>query len=120
MKKCLLVFILFVGGVSLSSAFGGQNIPMHIIKDDPMSDGKTYMPPRPWYITQDEHELTLPAFEDDYLLELRDSDNSVVFVYYVYAGTTTVDLPSMLSGEFELRLVPFSATYYYRGRLELY
>lgn len=120
MKKCLLVFILFVGGVSLSSAFGGQNIPMHIIKDDPMSDGKTYMPRRPWYITQDEHELTLPAFEDDYLLELRDSDNSVVFVYYVYAGTTTVDLPSMLSGEFELRLVPFFATYYYRGRLELY
>jgi hypothetical protein len=63
--------------------------------------------------------LTLPGFEDDYTLELRDEDGTMVYSIYLSAGTTQVVLPSTLSGEYELRLIPFSATYYYRGYILL-
>ena len=79
--------------------------------------GPTYAPPRPWDITQDGYVLTMPAFEDDYILELRDENDVVVYTDYVPAGTTQIVLPSTLSGDFELRLV--ADTYYYRGYINL-
>ena len=118
MKKYLLTILLFVWGAFISNVFGGQNnIPMQIIKDGPGSNIGTYAPPRPWYIIQDDYVLTLPAFEDDYTLELRDATDTVVYTTYVAAGTTQVVLPSTLSGDFELRLV--AETYYYRGYISL-
>ena len=116
MKKVMIaVSLLIVGSVSSLSA--SVQIPMHVVNDGSASSRPTYAPPRPWYITQDDYVLTLPAFEDDLTLELRDEDCTVVYSTYVSAGTTTVVLPSTLSGEYELRLIPFSATYYYRGYL---
>jgi len=101
-------------------AFGAQHdIPMQIIREGSSDGGNTLAPPRPWYIIQDGYELTLPSFEDDYTLELRDATDTVVYSTYLPAGTTTVVLPSTLSGTFELRLVPFFATYYYRGYISL-
>jgi len=65
--------VLLLGGTIISTAFAGQqNIPMHIIDKDGVGNGHTYAPPRPWYIIQDDYTLTLPLFEDDYILELRD------------------------------------------------
>ena len=119
MKKYLLTILLFFGGLLFFDAFGGQNVPMQIIKDGPGSNIGTYAPARPWYIIQDDYVLTLPVFEDDYTLELRDATDTVVYSTYLPAGTTTVVLPSTLSGSFELRLVPFFATYYYRGYITL-
>jgi len=92
---------------------------MQIIREGSSDGGNTLAPPRPWYIIQDGYELTLPSFEDDYTLELRDATDTVVYSTYLPAGTTTVVLPSTLSGTFELRLVPFFATYYYRGYISL-
>lgn len=92
---------------------------MHIIDKGAIGDGNTLAPPRPWYIIQDDYVLTLPAFEDDFTLELRDANDTVVYTTCLYAGTTTVVLPSTLSGSFELRLVPLFATYYYRGYIDL-
>ncbi len=118
MKKLLLFMILLVGGGIF--AYGGQqNIPMQIIKNQPVGQNNPLSPPRPWYIIQDDYVLTLPAFEDDLTLELRDANETVVYTTCLYAGTTTVVLPSTLSGSFELRLVPFFATYYYRGYISL-
>ena len=113
MKKLLLAVLLLVGGCTF--AFGQNQIPMHIIDTGPLGGGNTLAPPRPWYITQDENVLTLPAFEDDLTLLLLDEDETIVYSTYVPAGTTQVILPTTLSGEFELRLIPFLATYYYRG-----
>ena len=90
---------------------------MHIIDQSSGGAGPTYAPPRPWYITQDDYVLTMPAFEDDLTLELRDENDVVVYTAYVPAGTTMIVLPSMLSGDFELRLV--ADTYYYRGYISL-
>lgn len=119
MIKKLLLTIAFFVGVNLSSLMAQQDIPMQIIDLSAGAGGATYAPPRPWYITQDDYVLTLPAFDYDYTLVLFDEEGIVVYSADYSAGTTTVTLPSTLSGEFELRLVPYAATYYYRGYMEL-
>lgn len=116
MKKVMIIALLLTGGGS--SSYGSPlQISMHFIKKGSSDSGNTLAPPRPWYITQDDYVLTMPAFEDDYFLELRDENDVVVYTDYVPAGTTQVILPSTLSGDFELRLV--GDTYYYIGYINL-
>lgn len=116
MKKVMLVALLLSGG-SISSYGSPVQITMHIIKDGAASSRPTYAPPRPWYITQNDNVLSMPAFEDNFTLELRDENDLVVYTDYVPAGTTQIVLPSTLSGDFELRLV--GDTYYYIGYISL-
>ena len=108
-KKLFLMIALLSGG-SISPLMALQNVPMQIVNKGGIGGGSTLAPPRPWYITQDDYVLTLPAFEDDYILELHDENDVVVYTDYVPAGTTQIVLPSTLSGDFELRLV--ADTYY--------
>ena len=122
MKQLILLALLFIGEAFFSDAYGSvsQSIPMQIIDENDLDPGgNTRAPARPWYITQDDNVLTLPAFDYAYTLVLLDEDGVVVYSADYSAGTTTAVLPSTLSGEFELRLVPYSATYYYRGYIEL-
>lgn len=117
MKKTLLFLLLLIGGCTF--AFGQHQIPMQIIDQSSMGNGPTNAPPRPWYITQDENVLTLPAFDEGFTLQLLDEDETVIYSTYIPAGTTLVVLPSTLSGEFELRLIPVLTSYYYRGYISL-
>ena len=116
MKKLLLAMFLLIGGGDF--AFG-QQIPMQIIKNQPIGQNNPLAPPRPWYITQNENILTLPAFDESFTLQLLDEDETVVYSTYIPAGTTQVVLPSTLSGDFEIRLIPYNAAYYFRGYLIL-
>ena len=118
-KRLLLIVAILVSG-QLSSLMAQQNIPMEIINKSSGAGGHTNIPPRPWYITQDDYVLTLPVFDYAYTLVLLDEDGGVVYSADFSAGTTTAVLPSTLSGEFELRLVPYATTYYYRGYIELW
>ena len=115
-KKLFLTITLLSGG-SFFPLMAQQNVPMQIVNKGGIGGGSTLAPPRPWYITQDDYVLTMPAFEDDYILELRDENDVVVYTDYVPAGTTQIVLPSTLSGDFELRLV--ADTYYYIGYIML-
>lgn len=116
MKKVVMVAFLLTGGCL--STFGSPvQISMHIINPTGPGGGNTLAPARPWYITQDDYILIMPAFEDDFTLELLDEDGVVVYSIYVPAGTTQIVLPSTLSGDFELRLV--ADTYYYIGYISL-
>ena len=116
LKKLFLAFAL-LSSWGVNSIYAGEQIPMHIINPTGPGGGNTLAPVRPWYITQDDYVLTLPTFEDDYTLELRDENDVVVYTTYVPAGMTIVVLPSTLSGDFELRLV--ADTYYYIGYIYL-
>lgn len=116
MKKVMMVTLLLTCG-SLASFGSPVQISMHIINPTGPQGGNTLAPARPWYITQDDYTLTMPAFEDDFTLELRDENDVVVYTAYVPAGTTMIVLPSTLSGDFELRLV--GDTYYYIGYITL-
>ena len=116
-KKIFLAIALFFG-VGVTSLWAAQ-IPIYIINPGPMSSGGTYAPARPWYITQDDYAFTLAATPEDYTLVLLDEDGEVVYSDALFSGSTMFVLPSTLSGDFELRLIPFASTYYYRGYLEL-
>ena len=50
-------------------------------------------------------------------MELLDEDGNVVYTDYLYAGQTSLTFPSMLSGEYTLRLTV--GNYYYIGVIEL-
>lgn len=114
MKKFILFVTLLIGGAIFS--FGAQqSIPMQIINGHNVGNGHTYAPARPWYITQDDYVFTLSASSEDYTLVLLDEDGEVVYTDTLSSGSTMFVLPSTLSGNYELRLVPFSSTYYYRG-----
>lgn len=115
-KKTAFCYCLFCGG-GATPLIAQENIPMQIIKENGPGGGNTLAPPRPWYITQNDFSLTLPALADDYTLELRNEEDVVVYTTFVPAGTTLIVLPSTLSGDFELRLV--GDTYYYRGYITL-
>lgn len=115
-KKVTMVALLLTMG-DVSPLMAQECIPMQVILNGASSDGPTYAPPRPWYITQNDFSLTLPALADDYTLELRNEEDVVVYTTFVPAGTTLIVLPSTLSGDFELRLV--GDTYYYRGYITL-
>ena len=117
MKKILFLCLCLLGGGIFFNAFAEEQIPMQIIKEGGCAGGNTLAPARPWYITQNDYVLTLPDFEDDYILELRDEDDVVAYTDDVPAGTTQIVLPSTLSGDFEIRLV--GDTYYYRGYISL-
>lgn len=117
MIKKLFLAIAFLGGGLFSPLMAQENIPMQIINESPASHTGSLAPVRPWYIIQDDYTLTMPAFEDDFTLELLDEDGVVVYSVYVPAGTTLIVLPPTLSGDFELRLV--ADTYYYRGYITL-
>ena len=117
MIKKLFLVIAFLGVGLFTPLMAQEEISMQVILKGASGSGPTYAPPRPWDITQDGYVLTMPAFEDDYILELRDENDVVVYTDYVPAGTTQIVLPSTLSGDFELRLV--ADTYYYRGYINL-
>lgn len=118
MKKIIIVTLFLTWGC-FKSFCSPVGIPMQIINKSASSSGPTYAPPRPWYIMQDDYTLTLPAFDYAYSLVLLDEDGVVVYSADYSAGTSTAVIPSTIFGEFELRLVPYAATYYYRGYIEL-
>jgi hypothetical protein len=116
-RKLVLFVILLIGGCSFS--YGAQQIPMQIINEGAASSGPTYAPARPWYITQDENVFTSSAIPEDYTLVLFDEDGEIVYSDTLLSGSTMFVLPSTLSGDFEIRLVPYDSTYYYRGYISL-
>ena len=116
MKKLIIFLLFLVGGGTF--AFGAQ-IPMQIIDPSLPSGGHPYAPVRPWYITQEDYVFTLSATPEDYTLVVLDEDDEVVYSDILLSGSTMFVLPSTLSGDFEIRLVPYASTYYYRGYIEL-
>ena len=111
MKKVILVALLLTGG-GISSYGDPVQVYMQIINKSASGAGPTYAPPRPWYITEDNYVLTIPAFEDDYTLELRDEDDNVVYSTVIPTGTTSLFLPSYLSGNYEIQIIQGNLCFY--------
>ena len=118
MYKKLFLTIALLFGVGATSLWAAQ-IPMQIIDPSLPSGGHPYAPVRPWYITQDDYAFTLAATPEDYTLVVLDEDDEVVYSDILLSGSTMFVLPSTLSGDFEIRLVPYASTYYYRGYINL-
>lgn len=64
-------------------------------------------------ISQDSHTLYFNNVGYDLTLVLLDEDGEEAYATFVPAGTTAVVLPSTLSGEYELQLLPGGSFYFY-------
>lgn len=69
-------------------------------------------------ITQDGYEIDFGSSHPAYTLYILD-EGVVVYSVAVSSATTSVILPSWLSGEYELQLHPDDSNYYFYGYIEL-
>lgn len=109
------------GGVFSNVAVAGTIIPvpLQIVDETVIGDGIPRAPRRPLVITQEDNVLTLPAFDVNVTLRLIDDEGDVACTLFVPAGTTSVTLPSWLSGDYEIQLVPEDSSYYFYGYISL-
>ena len=115
-KFCYLLLI----ALSLStSAAAWDRIPLAvgIIESMPIGHGHGKSPMRPPVVYIEDHTLSFVVDHPDYELTIKDEDGEVVYSTFVAEGTTTIVLPSTLSGDYEIRFV--DDTYYYYGYIEL-
>ena len=71
----------------------------------------------PW-MGIDGHDLIFESAHADYSIDIVQS-GIVVYSVDVDATTTSVELPSWLSGEYELQLYPDGSSYYFYGDITL-
>jgi len=63
----------------------------------------------------DGYTLYLSDVGYDITLVLVGNDGENVYTTFIPSGTTNVQLPSTLSGDYELRLIPTDSSYYFYG-----
>ncbi len=116
MKKILIV-ILMMGltplacnaevrlnfNVSLNGTID-ENIPGNLNHPRDLTDSIS--------VAIDEHTLYLYEGCDNTTLRLVSSDETVAFSTFITTGTTSVVLPSTLSGEYRLEIVKGNITFY--------
>ena len=118
MKRILLLFCLgfMLGGGSVNAL---EMIDLTVGYIDPHASipgiGKGPTMPSLW---QDGYELTFPSMHPEYALDIV-LNGIVVYSTNVSETTTTVILPSWLSGEYELLLYPEDCSYYFYGVISL-
>ena len=91
-------------------------VPLYIV--DTQSDVREpkRAPALPLFITQDDHKLILPESDDIHTFKLL-QDSVTVYEEACQHPQPPVNLPTMLTGDFEVRLC--ADTYYYSGYLTL-
>ena len=106
MKK----FFLFLLGAFLisTSLWAKELVPLSVsIEDDNMplgnGYGKTSMSPPVVYI--EDYTLSFEVDHPEYVLNIKDENNNVVYTTTVYSTQTQVVLPSTLSGDYQIELV---------------
>ena len=119
-KKFLYLFLsstFLYGGVKLSA----KPVPLTVGIDDPTGTMPDY-PKTPNFIPfidQNGLVLTFEANNSNFTLQLLDEDGNLVFTTYVPSTLTTVTLPSTLSGEYEILLLPDTGSIYFFGTITL-
>ena len=109
-KKHFLIISLLTAMLSLASVsvFAVPvNIPLHAGYEDP-NDGNSGLQkgsaPIP-SISLDDYSLIFNTPCDGYTLRLLDEDGVVVYSVVIPTGTTSIVLPSTLSGDYQIELV---------------
>lgn len=119
MKKLLLLALCAF--IMSTNALAWELVPLSASwgTDKPIIHGgpRNFIEPPTVHI--EDYVLTFEADHPDYVLHIKDIDGDVVYTTTVYSMMTLATLPSILSGEYELNLVPLSSTYYYIGYIEL-
>ena len=105
MKKNLLLvlFALFMS----TSVMAWDLIPLSVNYDDDMPIGNGYpkTPITAPTVYIDDYTLLFEANHPEYVLNIKDEDDNVVYTTTVYSTQTQVVLPSTLSGNYQIELV---------------
>lgn len=110
-KRILLLFCLIAMPAMLTIATeskdGGGPLPLSGPKIDPTEpqDPHPKSPAVVPIIYQDGHELVFDTKCDGCTLRIVDANDDVVYSIVIPAGTTSLVLPSFLSGTYELQIV---------------
>ncbi|MBQ4392270.1 MAG: hypothetical protein II826_04060 [Prevotella sp.] len=124
MKKLLLAFCLLIASANVTNAYQEINLPAITLQlriKKPVGGGLPF-PKNPVTIPEvylDDHTLYVDNIGDDATIELTDENETVVYSVFVTNGTTTVVLPSTLTGIYELSIIPETGDYYFSGEIEL-
>ena len=114
-KFFFLVIAILMGGMTAVKAKINY-VPLYII--DTHADVRTVKrtPAVQLFVTQDDHKLILPEVDDSVTFMLL-TDNTCVYEEACQQPQPPIYLPTMLTGDFEVRLC--TDTYYYSGYLTL-
>ena len=105
MKKLLL--FLF-GAFILSTSVSAQELvplTVSIIDEQPISHGHPRSTEETPIVYIDDYTLLFEANHPEYVLNIKDENNVVVYSTVVYSAQTQVVLPSTLSGDYQIELV---------------
>ena len=123
MKKRFLFLLLtaLLSMTSISSMANPVNIQLSAEIIDPKEEqdnphrGPILIP----NVSIDGHTLYLYHVGYDLTVVLLDEDGEAAYTVYVPAGTSAVNLPATLSGDYEIQLYPDDSSYYFYGWVEL-
>ena len=110
-KRLLFVCILLLSAMSTISA---QHVDLGVRIDDVTGagPGNNKSPIEIPYVWQDDHLITLSASHPEYVLNLVDSNDTVVYSVIVPATVSLVQLPASLTGTYELQLIQGNLCFY--------
>ena len=91
-------------------------VPLYIVDTSADVKGVKHAPIQPLIITQDDHRLTLPEIDDSLMFQVFKGDDCVYEEAYD-RNQPIVDLPTLLYGDYEVRLI--ADDYYCYGYLTL-
>ena len=75
------------------------------IKEMPVGNGHPKSPIQPPTVYIEDYTLTFKSYHPAYVLVLKDENGDTVYTTVVHITQTEVELPSTLSGNYEIRLV---------------
>ena len=105
MKKLLLfLFAAFILSTDVSAQELVQ-LTMSIIDEQPGTNGFPRTPITAPIVYIDDYTLLFEANHPEYVLNIKDENNVVVYSMVVSTTQTQVVLPSTLSGNYEIQLV---------------
>ena len=109
---------LVTGSASVQQVCG--TIPLESGIVDPTEPYNPYpkMPPQAPSLWQEGHEIYFQSSHPDYSIDIVQS-GIVVYSVDVDVTTTSVVLPSWLSGEYEIQIYPDGSSYYFYGDITL-
>ena len=116
MKKFFLLIVAFLMGSLTAVEAKIFYVPLYIIDTQTDVKEQKRAPSLPLFITQDDHKLILPEVDDPVTFMLL-TDNICVYEEACQQPQPPIYLPTMLTGDFEVRLC--TDTYYYSGYLTL-
>ena len=106
MKK-LFLFVLSAFLISTSS-WAKTLVPLTVcIEDDdqPIGNGHPRTPIVLPYVYIEDYTLSFEVDHPEYVLNIKDENDNVVYTTTVYSTQTQVVLPSTLSGDYQIELV---------------